>query len=126
MTNRLQTTRTTFDTKRYAGTIEQPRSLGDKVLRDQEYEMATPRLVDGTSASVDILNDLLQTYMPLRVEWTMGPTSRTLQLVGLTVQIDNRAGITVTAASDTMPRRALDPLRQTLRDILQAALCEPT
>lgn len=88
--------------------------------------MSTPRFVDGVSASVDMLNDLLQTYMPLKVDWTMGPTSSTLQLVGLTTKIENAAGISVTATSETMPRTRLDPLRVALREILQSALMEPT
>jgi hypothetical protein len=84
--------------------------------------MAISRFVDGTSASVNMLNSLLQTYMPLRIDWTMGPTSCTLQLAGLTIRINNKAGINVTAASDTIPRRHLDPMRKGFRDVLQAAL----
>lgn len=88
--------------------------------------MSTPRFVDGVSASVDMLNDLLQTYMPLKVDWTVGSTSSTFQLVGLTVNVENGAGINVTATSETMPRTRLDPLRVALRKILQSALGEPT
>jgi hypothetical protein len=88
--------------------------------------MSTPRFVDGTIASTDLLNDLLQTYMPLAVDWTMGPASCTLQLVCLTVRFENGAGMPLTAHSATMPRRYLDPLRQALREILFAALSEPT
>jgi hypothetical protein len=88
--------------------------------------MSTPRFVDGTTASSDLLNDLLQTYMPLAVDWTMGPGSCTFQLACLTVRVENGAGMPLTASSDTMPRKYLDPLRQALRDILHAALSEPT
>jgi hypothetical protein len=42
------------------------------------------------------------------------------------VRVENSAGISLTARSDTMPRRHLDPLRQALRDILHVALSEPT
>jgi len=112
--------------KTHQSTIAQPQNLEDKIPQNQGYNMATTRSFDGTSASVDVLNDLLQTYMPLRVDWTIGPTSCTFQLTGLTVQIDNRPGMTVIATSDIMPRRALDPLRQALREILQAALGEPS
>jgi hypothetical protein len=87
--------------------------------------MATPNFIDGTSVCVDTLNNLLQTYMPLRVVWTIGTMSCTLQLAHLTIRINNEAGIDVTATSDTIPRIRLDLLRQALRDIVQAALSEP-
>lgn len=88
--------------------------------------MATPRSIDGAIASADVLNDLLQTYMPLAVDWTMGSVSCTLCLVGVTVRVENGAGISLTASSDTMPRRHLDLLRHALREILYEALSEPT
>jgi hypothetical protein len=105
---------------------DQATTLDAKVVLNQESKMSTPRFVDGTIASADLLNDLLQTYMPLAVDWTIGPVSCTFQLTCLTVRVENGAGMPLTASSDTMPRRYLDPLRQALRDILHAALSEPT
>lgn len=88
--------------------------------------MSTPRFVDGVNASVDMLNDLLQTYMPLQVDWTIGQTSYTLKLADLTIRLENRAGMTVTATSDTIPRKHLDSLRHSLRNAVEAALGEPS
>lgn len=88
--------------------------------------MSTPRFVDGINASVGILNDLLQTYMPLQVNWTIGQTSYTLKLAGLTVRLENGAGMTVTTTSDTIPRKQLDSLRQALRSSVEAALDKPS
>jgi hypothetical protein len=88
--------------------------------------MSTPRFVDGVNASVGILNNLLQTYMPLQVDWTIGQTSYTLKLQGLTVRLENRAGMTVTAISDIVPRKQLDSLRNALRNAVEAALGEPS
>jgi hypothetical protein len=73
-----------------------------------------------------MLNDLLQTYMPLQVDWTIGQTSYTLKLADLTVRLENRAGMTVTATSDIIPRKQLDPLRHALRTAVEAALSEPS
>lgn len=86
--------------------------------------MSTPRFVDGVNASVSILNDLLQTYMPLQVDWSIGQMSYTLKLADLTVRLENRAGMTVTATSDTIPRKQLDSLRHALRSIVEVALGE--
>ena len=86
--------------------------------------MSTPRFVDGVNASVSVLNDLLQTYMPLQVDWTIGQTSYTLKLPDLTVRLENQSGMTVTATSDTIPRKQLDSLRHALRSIVEAALGE--
>lgn len=86
--------------------------------------MSIPRFVDGVNASVGILNDLLQTYMPLQVDWTIGQMSYTLKLADLTVRLQNQAGMTVTATSDTIPRKQLDSLRHALRSIVEAALSE--
>lgn len=86
--------------------------------------MSTPRFIDGVNASVDILNDLLQTYMPLQVDWTIGQMSYTLKLADLTVRLENKAGMTVTATSETIPRKRLDSLRLALRNAVDAALGE--
>jgi len=87
--------------------------------------MSASRFFDGVNTSVDVVNDLLQTYMPLQVGWTIGSTSCTFELAGLTVKFENQ-GMSVTATSDIIPRKHLDPLRQALRAAVDNALSEPS
>ena len=84
------------------------------------------QVYDGVNASVNILNDLLQTYMPLQVGWTIGQMSNTLKLAELTVRLERQAGMTVTATSDSVPRKQLDSLRHAHRNTVEAALIEPS
>ncbi|KAK4501324.1 hypothetical protein PRZ48_007132 [Zasmidium cellare] len=83
-------------------------------------------LEDRSALAADTLTKLLQSHLPTGVEWTVSQVKWKFQFVGLTVEVsdENSNGIAVTASSDEMPRKRLDPLRQELRAILARALNE--
>lgn len=89
-------------------------------------KMAFGGFIDEANTSVEVLNDLLETQMPLAVDWKIGQIGYTFQLRGLTVKVGNQNGISVSTTSDMIPRKRLDLIRSALREILYAALEDST
>ncbi|KAK4500173.1 hypothetical protein PRZ48_008359 [Zasmidium cellare] len=81
---------------------------------------------NGVAEAVEMLNELLDMHMPSDAqEWKISQTSWKFDFVDLNVELSNSNGISVSAQSDVMPRRYLDPLRHALRQILSDSLGEP-
>lgn len=51
--------------------------------------MAFGGFIDEANTAVEVLNDLLETHMPLAVDWKIGQIGYTFQLRSLTVKVGN-------------------------------------
>ncbi|KAF2160724.1 hypothetical protein M409DRAFT_70256 [Zasmidium cellare ATCC 36951] len=94
------------------------------VISDHQQPQDSSSFQDRAALVADTLNVLLQTHLPSDINWTVSQTRWRFQLTNLSVELSDESskGIVVTASSDVIPRKRLDPLRQELRAILGRAL----
>ncbi|KAK4615805.1 hypothetical protein CLAFUW4_10548 [Fulvia fulva] len=84
--------------------------------------------VDRSVIAEDTFNDLLETYLPLGVDWEVTDEAWTFHLTDLTITFANDwdTSIGVEAESEIMGRTRVDSVRSELRSIVHASLMDPS